>query len=380
MRRVATVAHRRLTPEQRTEELLAAAEEIVIESGVESLTLEQCGEGQLLGTSRTPTSRTRSICCPKPVDAEQGASCLVIERVPRPSSIGEWLRAWVAVVLDEGGPAGTPADAGRQHRDEMQRRHTRDLLLEALTERLETTWATTMPSPSYARILIRAMKGAILALVVDGVPVEAVEAELEEALRLLVVRSRGERHGEAGRRERRRTTPGQPAHGIHKIALDPSTGLLSNSVVGSEYNKVLGCNKVLSATRFWAQQDCWGVGHRWIRRGSQPREAEPPLDPGAACSPLHSPRRRSGARVRTLPGTPDLRSPRTGRPAPTHRTSCSCCSTTSTRQPPLLRPDTRHQEALVADTGRSFTESFPTPICCRPGHRSSPASTATTPA
>ena len=180
--RVATVARRRLTPEQRTEELLAAAEEIVIESGVESLTLEQVAEKA--GCSRNLAYTyfsNREHLLSALVDREREHLLhLVIERVPRPSDIGEWLRAWVAVVLDEAARRGNLLMLVDEHRDEMQRRHTRDLLSEALTERLRNDLGyDDARAITTARILIGAMKGAILALVVDGVPVEAVEAELE---------------------------------------------------------------------------------------------------------------------------------------------------------------------------------------------------------
>jgi AcrR family transcriptional regulator len=96
------MTRRRLSPEQRRDELLAAAAALVLDEGIDALSLEVVAERA--GCSRNLAYTyfpNQAALIEALTEAERTlVSAAMLERIPDPASFDEWGKAWLEVVLD----------------------------------------------------------------------------------------------------------------------------------------------------------------------------------------------------------------------------------------------------------------------------------------
>jgi AcrR family transcriptional regulator len=179
---------RRLSREERTAELIAAAEAIVMAEGPTHLSLERLAEeagcSRNLAYSYFPNmaalleamrdrQRTRLITA-------------VLEQIPHTAPFDVWLAAWIDLILDEAtdrGPLFLMLFDGRTE-------ERRAMSLGTVAGFEARLLADRGMQPDRARVVARLLTGAILAaaiaVAVDGSPRPLVDAELRDLVGRLV--------------------------------------------------------------------------------------------------------------------------------------------------------------------------------------------------
>jgi AcrR family transcriptional regulator len=180
---------RRLSREERSAELIAAAEAIVLAEGPEHLALERVAEEA--GCSRNLAySYFPNMAALRDAMRERQQDRLIAsvqERIPRPASFDVWMDAWVELVLDEATDRGPLFlmlfDPGQP---EERREQRLDPVVGVEARLVKDRGA----EPARARVVARLVTGAILAaavaVAVDGAPRALVDLELRAVLRQLV--------------------------------------------------------------------------------------------------------------------------------------------------------------------------------------------------
>ena len=182
------MTRRRLSPEERRGELLAAAEELLLDG--EELSLDRVAE-------RAACSRNLAYNYFSNLDAlreslrERQVARLanaVVERIPRPAPVREWMAAWVSLVLDEAAARGPLLLALYEQRAVgPQGRAVALGTVAGIESKLVGDGLVEAPR---ARVLARVLSGVLfsgaVALVVDGCERSSVEAEVWKAVDALL--------------------------------------------------------------------------------------------------------------------------------------------------------------------------------------------------
>jgi AcrR family transcriptional regulator len=180
---------RRLTREERTAELIAAAEAIVLADGPEHLTLERVAEEAGCSRNLAYSYFPNMAALRDDMRDRQRARLIkaVLEHIPRPSPFDAWMDAWVELVLDEATEHG-PLFLMLFDSGDLEERRRMDLeTVGGIEHRLIKDRGM---EPSRARIVARLVTGAIVAaavaVAIDGSPRSSVDVELRALIRHLV--------------------------------------------------------------------------------------------------------------------------------------------------------------------------------------------------
>ncbi|HKY15238.1 MAG TPA: TetR/AcrR family transcriptional regulator [Microthrixaceae bacterium] len=177
------MTRRRLSPEQRKDELLDAASELVLESGVDGLGLEQVAEraGCSRNLAYTYFPNRAELVEALGARERQRFVGLMLERIPRPATFDEWLSAWVALILDIAEERGRLFAVlfDERSRDPERRRQAREPLALAVAVRMrESLGVGDDDAASLGHIVVGAVLGSAVAVAVRGVDRDLAERQL----------------------------------------------------------------------------------------------------------------------------------------------------------------------------------------------------------
>ena len=176
----AHATRRRLSPAERTAELIDAAERLVLDDGPAALSLERVAEDAGCSRNLAYTYFPNQAALLEAMRARQRdrLATAVLERIPRPSDLDPWITAWVDLVLDEAEERGPLLlllfeGGGTERRRAMSR---------GTVAGMEAKLTGLGLPRARARVVARLISGAILAaavaVVVDGCPRRQVQDEL----------------------------------------------------------------------------------------------------------------------------------------------------------------------------------------------------------
>jgi AcrR family transcriptional regulator len=177
---------RRLSPDERRAELIDAAEDVVLGSGPDALSIERIAEhaGCSRNLAYTYFPNMEALLDAMRERQRVRLATAVLERIPRPAAFGPWIEAWIELVLDEAERRG-PLFLLLADGDGFGRRRAMGRGAVALLE-LRLIDDLGLP-PERARVRARLLSGLIaaaaLGVAVDGSDRPMVQAELLELVR-----------------------------------------------------------------------------------------------------------------------------------------------------------------------------------------------------